>query len=306
MMRSKLWITCLVLAAVATQVKAQSQKALRVDEALARNINGTPEQQNRPFPHKVVGNVYHVGSETLSSFLITTPAGHILINSTYERNVPLIRSSVEQLGFRFADIRILLGSHAHTDHHEGDALVKELSGAQVMVMAEDVPLVQEMRPGGKAHPVDRVLHHLDTVQLGGTTLTAHLTPGHTPGCTTWTWKAEEGGRSYDVLLLCGGGPTPQGGALVDANGKLTKVSTDFMSSQKYLRKLPLDVFLAAHGTMYNVVAKAANIGKGPNPFIDPEGYLNELENWEKFFMSRLEEQAKKAISGTGEKSSDVR
>jgi metallo-beta-lactamase class B len=286
----------LVFAGAALEVLAQSQQALRVQEALNRSTNGTAEQQARPFPHKVIGNVYQVGSETLNSFLITTPDGHILINSTYERNVPLIRASVEQLGFRFTDVKILLGSHAHTDHHEADALIKQLTGAQVVVMAEDVPLVRAMQPGGKPHPVDRVVRHLDTVSLGGTTLTAHLTPGHTPGCTTWTWKAEEGGRSYDVLLLCGGAPTAGSGPLVDAEGRITKPALEFMTSQKYLRTLPVDVFLAAHGPMYNVVEKHANIGKTPNPFIDREGYLNELENWEKMFVSRLEEQAKKALS----------
>src|SRR5207244_10535786 len=164
---------------------------------LARNM-GTPEDQSAQFPpHKIIGNIYYVGTRTLSSFLIVTPQGNILINSTYERNVPIIQKSVEQLGFKFSDIKILLGSHAHGDHQEGDALVKQLTGAQVMAMAEDVPALETMRPGGKPHPIDRVLHDGDTVLLGGTTLVAHLTPGHTRGCTTWTMKVTDGGRSYD-------------------------------------------------------------------------------------------------------------
>ncbi len=151
---------------------------------LARNM-GTPEDQTTQFPpHKIIGNLYYVGTRTLSSFLIVTPQGNILINSTYERNVQTIQKSVEQLGFKFSDIKILLGTHAHNDHQEGDALVKEMTGAQTMAMAEDVPALQAMKPGGKEHPIDKTLHDGEMVTLGGTTLTAHLTPGHTRGCTT--------------------------------------------------------------------------------------------------------------------------
>src|SRR6201987_5969500 len=158
---------------------------------LARNM-GTPEDQSTAFPpHKIVGNIYYVGTRTLSSFLVVTPQGNILIDSTYERNVPAIEESVKQLGFKFSDIKILLGNHAHGDHQEGDALVKQLTGAQVMAMAEDVPALQAMKPGGKEHPVDKILHDGEAVTLGGTTLVAHLTAGHTRGCTTWTTTAQE-------------------------------------------------------------------------------------------------------------------
>src|SRR5947208_9820591 len=169
---------------------------------LARNM-GTPEDQTTQFPpHKIIGNIYYVGTRTLSSFLITTPQGNILINSTYERNVPTIEKSVQQLGFKFSDIKILLGNHAHGDHQEGDALVKQLTGAQVMAMAEDVPALQAIKPGGKEHPIDKMLHDGEPVTLGGTTLVAHLTPGHTRGCTTWTMKAADAGKTYDVMFGC--------------------------------------------------------------------------------------------------------
>ena len=157
---------------------------------------------NAPFPaHRVIDNVYFVGTEALGSFLITTPEGHILINSDFESTVPVIRESVESLGFDFADIKILLGSHAHGDHMQADALVKQLTGAEVMAMAADAPALRAMRPGGKEHPIDRVLHDGDTVSLGGTTLTAHLTPGHTKGCTSWGLTVHEGGRAYEALTL---------------------------------------------------------------------------------------------------------
>src|SRR6195256_2940223 len=187
---------------------------------LARNM-GTPEDQTAQFPpHKIIGNLYYVGTRTLSSFLIVTPQGNILINSTYERNVHTIEKSVEQLGFKFSDIKILLGTHAHTDHQEGDALIKQLTGAQMMAMAGDVPVLQAITPGGKEHPIDKTLHDGETVTLGGTTLTAHLTPGHTRGCTTWTMKAQESGKNYNVVIGCSFRPpptlTPGGGCRVQS------------------------------------------------------------------------------------------
>jgi metallo-beta-lactamase class B len=156
---------------------AQEPKTLTPQELFQRNV-GSREQQERQFPpHKIIGNVYYVGTETLAAFLITTPQGHILVNSMYERTVPVTRASVEQLGFKFTDIRIVLGSHAHADHMEGDALVKQLTGAQVMAMEQDVPALQAMEPGGKPHPIDRILHDGEEVTFGGTTLVARLTPG---------------------------------------------------------------------------------------------------------------------------------
>src|SRR5215467_12904263 len=192
------------------------QKVWTADDLFRRNI-GTREDQDTPFtPHKIFGNLYYVGTRSLASFLITTPQGHILINSDYERNVPAVRQSIEALGFKYTDIKILLGSHAHADHMEGDALVKQLTGAQVMAMAEDVPLLEKMTPGGKPHPIDKVLHHLDKVTLGDTTLVAHLVAGHTPGATVWTTTVRENGRNYNVVIMSGMGA--QAG-LVDKDGK---------------------------------------------------------------------------------------
>ncbi len=281
----------------AQQLPAQTVPALTVQEVLSRNINGTREQQMRPIPHRIIGNLYYVGSETLSSFLVATPEGHILINSTFERNVPLIRQSVERLGFNFEDIEILLASHGHTDHVEGDAMVKELTGAEVIMMAEDVPGVERITPGGKPHPVDGTLRHLDEVSLGGTTLVAHLTPAHTPGCTTWTMTMEAGGENYNVMILgCGFGT----GSLVDEDGRMTDPVDQYIASLKYLRNIPCDVFLAAHGPQYNLMPKYANVGRTPNPFIDPEGCRNELDNWGKLLIARIGQQVEAALSQTPE------
>src|SRR5499427_8806925 len=132
---------------------------------LARNMGSDADQTTQFPPHKIIGNIYYVGTRTLSSFLIVTPQGNILMDSTYERNVPTIAKSVADLGFKFSDVKILLGNHAHGDHQEGDALVKQMTGAQVIAMAEDVPALKEMKPGGKEHPVDKVIHDGDKVTL---------------------------------------------------------------------------------------------------------------------------------------------
>jgi metallo-beta-lactamase class B len=243
---------------------------------------------NKPFPaHKVIGNMYFVGSEQLGSFLITTSEGHILINSDYEETVPVIRAAVEKLGFKFADIKILLGSHAHPDHMTGDALVKQLTGASVMAMAEDVPALQNIRPGGKPHPIDRVLHDGDTVALGGTTLTAHLTPGHTKGCTTWTFKTSENGKTYDVVVV---GSLSLNAANLGDNPAYPNIREDFVKSFKVMRSLAADVFVGSHTGFYQMSQKYARLEKGePNPFIDPAGYKTLIDSSEKAFVDRVEQ-----------------
>jgi metallo-beta-lactamase class B len=162
-------IALLTLALAAAAVHASAQDLsnlprLMPDDLFRRNIGGQGDMDRRFPPHRIMDNLYYVGTASLGSFLITTPAGDILVNSCFERTVPLIRQSVEELGFRFEDIKIILGSHAHGDHMEGDSLLKAQTGAQVMVMAEDIPL---LRPHGDVaeHPVDRVLHDGDRVTL---------------------------------------------------------------------------------------------------------------------------------------------
>jgi metallo-beta-lactamase class B len=257
-----------------------------------RNIGGPDDMTTAFPPHKVIGNIYYVGTKSLAVFLIVTPAGNILINSTYERNVPLIQKSIEQLGFKFSDTRILLGSHAHGDHQEGDAMVKQMTGAQVVAMAEDVPALEAMKPGGKPHPVDRVIHDGDTVTLGGTTLTAHLTPGHTRGCTTWTLKASEGGKSYDVVIIGSLGTNP-GFKLVN-NPDIPNQAAEYERAFKTTRALKCDVPLGSHPSMYSLDRKYPLIGKGTNPFIDPAGCKAEIDLAEAMFRAVLAEQKKAA------------
>ena len=260
---------------------------------LQRNLGGRDDQSTAFPPHRVVGNIYYVGTASLATFLIATPQGHILINSSYERNVPVIRKSVEALGFAFSDIKVVLGSHAHGDHMEGDAAVKALSGAQVVAMAEDVPALERMRPGGKPHPIDRVIRDGDTVTLGNTTLVAHLTPGHSRGCTTWTLKVTEGGRSLDVVIIGSLGVNP-GFQLVN-NLEVPGIADEFRRAIKASRALPCDVPLASHPAMYRLAEKHARLDQGSlNPFIDPTGYGRELDLTEAMFEAVLAAQQKLA------------
>jgi metallo-beta-lactamase class B len=245
---------------------------------------------NKPFPpHKVIGNVYYVGTDQLATFLVTTPQGHILINSGFETTVPVIRTAMETLGFHFNDVKILLGSHAHGDHMEGDALLKMLTGAQVMAMEQDVPALRDMKPGGKPHPIDKVLHDGEEVKLGGSTLVAHLTAGHTKGCTTWTMKVQDGGRTYDVVILGSIGVNP--GYVLVGNKDYPQIADDYVRSFKALRALPVDVFLGAHGSFYGLAGKYPRLQQGgANPFIDPAGFKAHLDLQEKNFYARLAEQ----------------
>ena len=249
---------------------------------LSRNM-GTDEDQTTAFPpHKIAGNVYYVGTRTLSSFLVTTPAGHILINSTYERNVRTIEMSVTQLGLKFSDIKILLGTHAHGDHQEGDALVKELTGAQVMAMAEDVPALEAIKPNGKAHPIDRMLRDGEAITLGGTTLVAHLTAGHTRGCTTWTMTTQEGGKDVNVVFAC----SYRSPATVTPG-----IESELNRTFKVIRSLPCDVPLGDHPAQYNMAAKYARVKPGaPNPFIDSANCWVEAEIQEAMLRAQLKLQ----------------
>ncbi len=249
-------------------------------------------QDRVAFPsYKIMGNLHYVGTGTLNSFLITTPQGHILINTNFEETVPLLRESVEKLGFKLTDIKIILGSHAHGDHMQADAVVKELTGgATVMAMEQDVPALKAMKaPSGKAHPIDRVLKDGEQVTLGGSTLTAHLTPGHTRGCTTWTMRIPDGGRTYDVLIACGG---LQDDARLVNNKNYPEIADDFARSIATFKELPADVFLGAHSWFFDLAGKYKRLGAATNPYVDPAGYKAWVDNMEKTYNMLIAEQKK--------------
>jgi len=264
----------------------------------------TPDWTNPFPPYRIIGNIYYVESQGLASYLITTPQGNILINSNLEKSVPMIRESIEKLGFRFSDTKILLISHAHWDHCAGSAAIKELTGAKYMVMDADVPAIED---GGKLNfgrdskfsdsgtsqyqpaKVDRVLHDGDQVKLGDTVLTAHLTPGHTKGTTTWTMKVADGGKTYNVVIV--GSPNVNPGYKLVNNALYPQIASDYERMFRVLKSLPCDVFLGAHGNYYGMEAKYARMKAGePNPFIDPEGYKNYVAEREQTFRAELAKQ----------------
>jgi metallo-beta-lactamase class B len=261
----------------------------------------TPAEWTEPVPaHRVIGNVYYVGSKDLASFLITTPQGDILINSNLVSSPALIQKSVEQLGFRFSDIKILLISHAHYDHCAGSARIKQLTHAKYMVMDADVPVIED---GGKSDfqysksadmqfppaKVDRVLHDGDEVRLGGVVLVAHKTPGHTKGCTTWTLKVVDKGRSYNVVIV--GSPNVNSGYKLVDNKTYPQIAQDYEQTFRVLKALSCDVFLGAHGGYYDMQAKYARLKDGSvNPFIDPAGYQAYVADREQAFEDELKKQ----------------
>lgn len=250
-------------------------------------------QDRVAFPaHKIIGNLHYIGTGTLNSYLFTTPEGHILINTNFEETVPLLKEAVEKLGFKMTDIKIILGSHAHGDHMQADAVIKEMTGgATVMAMEQDVPALRGMKaPSGKPHPVDRVLKDGEQVKLGGTVLTALLTPGHTRGCTTWTTSVMEAGKRYNVVIACGG---LQEDARLVNNKNYPEIAEDFGRSIKVYKTLTPDVFLAAHSWFFDLAGKYRRLGSGgANPYIDPAGYRAWVGNMEKNYNMLLTEQRK--------------
>ncbi|WP_206026316.1 subclass B3 metallo-beta-lactamase [Roseimicrobium sp. ORNL1] len=268
-------------------------------------LSSTASAQNtaewsEPFPpHKVAGNLYYVGSKGLATYLITTPEGHILINSNLEDSLPLIQKSVEQLGFKFSDVKILLISHAHWDHCAGSAAILKATGAKYMVMEQDQDTVESggkpksrLKPAYATFPttkVDRVLKDGDEVKLGGSTLVAHLTPGHTPGCTTWTLQVEENGKKLDAVII--GSPNVNPGYILVNNKDYPGIATDYEKTFRVLKSLPVDLFLGAHGSYYDMESKVKNLeGATTNPFIDKEGYKRYVEDREQAFLKELEKQ----------------
>ncbi len=250
----------------------------------------TREANNSAFPpHHIIGNVYYVGTADYASFLITSDQGHILINPDFEDSVPLIQKSVEQLGFKFQDIKIILISHAHGDHCAGTAKAIEMTGAQVMVMDADADVIERGGSGRGGFPavkVSRVLHDRDEVRLGGNTLVAVLTPGHTKGCTTWTMKVQDHGKPYNVVIV-GSAGVNDARTLVN-NPTYPDIIADYQRCFRALKALPCDVFLASHGVFYGLKEKYPRLAAGVNPFIDPDGYKAHVTLMERAFYYKLD------------------
>jgi metallo-beta-lactamase class B len=254
---------------------------------------------NRPVkPFRVVGNIYYVGVAGVTSFLITTPGGHILLDGGFVETAPLIQDSINQLGFKLEDVKVLLNSHAHFDHAGGLARLKELTGARLMISEGDAELISQ---GGKgdffwgdkgpfpAAKVDRVLRDKDTVELGGVKMIARITPGHTKGNTTWTMKVQEDGKELDVVFA--GSTTVPGYKLLN-NSLYPNIVEDYARSFALLKSLKCDVLLGPHGGFFDMDKKRLRQEKGEklNPFIDPQA-LKRFINWtEKAYQEQLEKE----------------
>jgi metallo-beta-lactamase class B len=248
---------------------------------------------------RIVGNVYYVGTRGLSSFLIVTPAGGIIVDSGEAESVPFIRASVEKLGFRLSDVKWLLSGHAHFDHVGGLAALQQLTGARVAAMDADREALEAGvdrsalgASGWKAVRVDRVLHDGDAVTLGGVTLTAHLTPGHTQGCTTWTMDAVQDGKKYLVAFACS--VTVNDGVHLVGNTRVPAIAEHYAQAFRALRDIRADVFVAEHGSVFGLEEKAKRAAANPavNPFVDPDGYQRFVRGSEQAYLKQLAAEQK--------------
>jgi metallo-beta-lactamase class B len=270
---------------------------LLVVAAAATIVAGVSHSDAQPFPaYRIAGNLYYVGTNDITSYLVTTPAGHIVINEGYEETPALIRDSIEKLGFHARDVKILLNGQAHFDHVAGLSAMQKITGAQIYSSAPEVAVLES---GGKAdfrfgneysYPpvkVDRVVNDGDKVTLGGVTLVAHVTGGHSVGCTTWTLQvSDDAHKLYDVVIV--GGTTINPGVTLLHNAKYPAVSDDFARTFRVLRSLHCDIFLGAHGGYYGMLAKYDRLKRGePNPFVDPDGYRAHIDAAEKRYQDQL-------------------
>ncbi len=238
---------------------------------------------------KIAGNLYYVGTADLAVYLINTPQGNILINSDFEEDVPTIKKSIEQLGFKYSDTKIILISHAHGDHDAATGIIKKDTGAKLMIMDADVAEEQSTAKGRPGAKVDRILHDGDTVELGGSKLVAHLTPGHTKGCTTWTMQVRDGARTLNAVIV--GSPNVNPGYILVGNKDYPGIADDYVKTFAVLKSLPCDLFLGAHGAYFGLKAKYAKMKAGDaNAFIDPDGYKAYVAERESTFRKEWERQ----------------
>ena len=259
-----------------------------------------PHAGNNPFPaYRIMDNLYYVGTEDIASYLIVTPKGHFLLNSGYEDTPPMIRGSVEKLGFKITDVKILLNSQAHFDHVAGQAALQKMTGAKIYSSEREVGVLES---GGKtdtrfgrevtypAVHVDHTVSDGERVMLGGVTLTAHLTPGHSIGCTTWTMPVTDAGKIYDVVFV--GGTAINPGVRLVGHPTYPRIAEDYQKTFQTLRSLKCDVFLGAHGRYYGMIGKYKRLEQGvkPNPFIDPQGYRVYVDAAESHFLDQLSQE----------------
>lgn len=253
--------------------------------------------KNQPVtPFRIVGNLYYVGASDVASYLVVTPKGMILVDGGFAETAPMIEKNIASLGFKLTDVKILLNGHAHPDHAGGLAALKRDSGAAFYAMQQEVQPLEHNGQGTfyegdrklfESIPVDKVLHDGDKVSLGGVDLTAHLTAGHTPGCTTWTMHVMDGSTAHDVVILCQLTPL-SGDPTMIADPNYTSIPTDYEKTFALLKTLHCDVFLSEHGSVFDLQGKIKRMQTaGDNPFVDPAGYTRYVAQAEQDFQQEL-------------------
>ena len=261
----------------------------------AQALSPESAAKNQPLaPFRIAGDLYYVGASDVASYLMVTPKGMILLDGGFAETAPMIEKNIATLGFKLTDVKILLNGHAHPDHAGGLAALKHDSGAAFYAMDKEVQPLEHNGQGTfyrgdrklyDSISVDKVLHDGDVVSLGGMDLTAHLTAGHTPGCTTWSMRIQDGGKPYDVVVLCQislpGDPT----LVNDPN--YPQIPADFTRTFSVLKSLPCDVFLSEHGSVFDLQGKIKHMQAGANPFVDPEGYKRYVSQAEQDFEKEL-------------------
>lgn len=267
--------------------------------ACAATLRGqVNEEWTRPFPpFRLIGNVYWVGGYDLSSYLITTPAGHIIINTGVGDTAQQIKKSVEQLGFTLSDTRILTATHGHVDHVAGLAELKRMTGARVIVSEPEKPLLESggktdfrfgKTPGMQFEPVkvDATFKDGESISLGGTTLVAHLNPGHTKGATSFTLDVAENGRTYTVIIANMGSVNP--GVTVSGMKDYPGIAQDYARTFLAQKDMKIDVFLASHASQFRMHEKYKPGDRySPTRFVDPQGFLTSVQRLEKAYLDRL-------------------
>jgi len=280
----------IVLVTAAVTLSAQSSTLSTEQRAQFHGPYSQPEEAFR-----LVGNIYYVGAKNIASYLITTPQGHILVDTGTTEMTPVITANVEKLGFKMRDIKIMLSSHAHFDHIGGHAAMKKLTGARLMAIKQDADALEagkDLSPlgdeGWTPVKVDRVLKDGDTVALGGTTLRAVWAPGHTPGCTVWTTTVPDGGRSYSVAIFgCG---APNGGVKLVGNPKFPTLVDDAMGTFRKLKTLRPDIYVSGHPQMlFAGKIERMKAGERPHPLLDPgsQAWTKMLDETQAAFEKRV-------------------
>jgi metallo-beta-lactamase class B len=289
---------------------APTKEQLAKDNKLFIELAATYLKWDEPVePIRIVGPLYFVGTRGLSSWLFTTRKGHILLNSGTAKSGPLISGSIRKLGFKPEDIRIIINGHGHSDHAGAFSYLKQLSGAQVAIMQEDVGLIED---GGKSDfhyggdwqimgqppvKVDRVLRDGDQVQLGELLLTAHHTPGHTRGATTWTTTVVEGGEAYVIVFPDGGGFNP-GYRVAGGDPSYPGIEGDYRRTLHVWEMLKPDIWLAHHTEYFGMEAKRRRAGsEGVNAWVDPEGYRQFVASKRRAFEDEVDAEMKVRVGG---------